>query len=99
LFTPHTTTTNFCFLIAPDFLQVLSGAFETAVSYQTFVLLVAAHTTATPETFVVLPAVLHAVPAGEIVLRILLSLWPHEVRAKRAITRASESGNEYFFTD
>ena len=73
LFTPHTTTTDFCFLIAPDFVHFLRGTFETAVSYQTFVLLVAAHTTATPETFVVLPAVLQAVPTGETALRVLLS--------------------------
>jgi len=85
--------------MAPDFVHVLSETFETAVSYQTFVLLVAAHTTGTPETFVVLPAVVHAVPAGEIVLRVLLSLWPHELRAPRAITSVSESGNEYFLTD
>ena len=73
LSTPQTTTRDFCFLIAPALEHVASDFFETAVSYQIFVFLVAAHTTDTPETFDVLPGVLHAVPAGETTLRVLLS--------------------------
>ena len=99
LSTPQTTTRDFCFLIAPALEHVASDFFETAVSYQIFVLLVAAQTTVTPETFVVLPALVQAVPAGEMELRVLLSLWPHEVRAPRPITSASDSGNNDFFME
>ena len=85
---PHTQTTAFFLRTFPGVVHATDFPLVEMVAYQMLLLGVFAHTTDTLETFVTWPALVQAVPATIVALRVFeVSLLPHAaVVATKAIT-------------